>query len=150
VFHTRGTKHPVSLGVRQSAGSSPANRRRGVPFRCNEKLLFCLCRTCVLEQNTSDECESYTAAERALTGTWVTDEVRLAVEKGCRLLDIHEVYQYQVTQYNRATGEGGLFVDYINKFLNSKLRLACIPAGFEPLTMQTVTFNCSGKAKGSV
>ena len=57
---------------------------------------------------------------RALTGTWVKDEVRLAVEKGYRILEIHEVYQYHVTQYNPESGEGGLFVDYINTFLKLK------------------------------
>jgi hypothetical protein len=77
---------------------------KNLPFRWNKKPLFCLCRTCVLEQNTSDECRNYTDAERALTGTCVIDEVRLAVEKGYSLLDIHDVYQYQVSQYNRATG----------------------------------------------
>jgi hypothetical protein len=27
-----------------------------LPFRCNSKLLFCLCKTCALEQNTHSEC----------------------------------------------------------------------------------------------
>jgi len=44
------------------------------------------------------------------------DEVRLAVEKVYRILEIYEVYEYQVTQYNPETGLGGLFVDYINTF----------------------------------
>jgi len=48
------------------------------------------------------------------------DEVRLAVQKGYRILQIHEVYEYQVTQYNPETGEGGLFVNYINMFLKLK------------------------------
>jgi len=30
---------------------------------------------------------------RALNGTWVIDEVRLAVEKGYRILEIYEVYE---------------------------------------------------------
>jgi len=42
---------------------------------------------------------------------------RLALEKGYRILEIYEVYVYQVTQYKRETGEGGLFVGYINNFL---------------------------------
>jgi hypothetical protein len=100
-----------------------------LPFRCNKKLLFCLCRTCVLEQNTSDECQNYTDARRAHTGTWVIDGVRLAIEKGYKLLDIHEVYQYRVTQYNRETGEGGLFVDYINTFLKLKAEASGYPSG---------------------
>ena len=52
-----------------------------------------------------------------MTGTWVMDEVRLAVEKGYRIIEIYEVYEYQVTQYSPENGEGGHFVDYINTFL---------------------------------
>jgi hypothetical protein len=63
-----------------------------------------------------------------MTGTWVIDEVRLGVEKGYKLLDVHEVYEYQVTQYNRATGEGGLFVEYINTFLKLKAEASGYPS----------------------
>jgi len=45
------------------------------------------------------------------------EEVRLAIEKGYRILEIYDVYECQVTQYNPETGEGGLFVDYIITFL---------------------------------
>jgi len=48
------------------------------------------------------------------------DEVRLAVEKDYRILDIYEVYEYQITQYSRESDEGGLFVDYVNTFLKLK------------------------------
>ena len=82
-----------------------------LPFRCNNKLLFCLCRSCAVEQNFEDECAHETAAERALTGTWVMDEVRTAVEKGYKVLEIFEVYEYDVTQYDHQTGQGGLFVE---------------------------------------
>jgi len=52
------------------------------------------------------ECTHTEDEDCALTGTWVMDEVRLAVQKGYRILEIHEVFQYQVTQYNPETGEG--------------------------------------------
>ena len=78
-----------------------------LPFRCNNKLLFCLCRTCVLTAS-SEVCVHTRDEERALSGTWVMDEVRLAVEKGYRILEIYEVYEYQVTEYNPKTGEVGL------------------------------------------
>jgi hypothetical protein len=45
----------------------------------------------------------------ALTGTWVIDKVRMAVQKGYRILEIHEVYEYKVTRYDPETREGGLF-----------------------------------------
>jgi len=55
------------------------------------------------------------------------DKVRLAVEKGYRILEIYEVYEYQVIQYNPERGEGGLFVDYINTFLKLKLEASGYP-----------------------
>ena len=48
------------------------------------------------------------------------DEVRIAVQKVYRILDIYEVYEYQIT-HSRETDEGGLFVDYINTFLKLKV-----------------------------
>jgi len=48
------------------------------------------------------------------------DEVTLSAERGYRILEIKNVYDYQVTQYDPKTGEGGLFVDYINTFLKLK------------------------------
>ena len=52
-----------------------------LPFRCNKNLFICLCRTCVNEQNMRGDCRHISDAERAISGTWVTDEIRLAVEK---------------------------------------------------------------------
>ena len=80
-----------------------------LPFRCNGKLLFCLCKTCATEQNT-DPCPHEAVADRALTATRVIDEIRLAVGKGYRVVEVLEVYEYKVTQYDPATGQGGLFV----------------------------------------
>jgi len=79
-----------------------------LPHRSRNELLFCLCRSCVYEQNISGECKHLRDDERALSGTWVLDEVQLAVEKGYRVLDIYELYEYQITQYSRETDEGGL------------------------------------------
>ena len=87
-----------------------------LPYRSNNKLLFCLCRSCVYERNISGECKHLRDDERALTGTWVLDEVRLAVEKGYRILDMYEVYDYEITQYSRETEEGGFCVYYMNTF----------------------------------
>jgi hypothetical protein len=64
---------------------------------------------------------------RALTFTWVVDEVRLAVERGYRVLKIHELYEYEVTQYDPKTGEGGHFVQYINTFLKLKAEASGYP-----------------------
>ena len=44
------------------------------------------------------ECQYFPDAERAISGTWVIDEVRLAVEKVYKIREIHEVYEYQIIQ----------------------------------------------------
>jgi hypothetical protein len=54
--------------------------------------------------------------ERALTATWVVDEVRFAAEHGYSVLKIHEFYEYEITQYDPYIGEGGHFVQYIDTF----------------------------------
>jgi hypothetical protein len=74
------------------------------------------------------ECQHFSDAERCLEGTWVIYEVRLAVNKGYKILEIQEVYQYEVTQYNPDTGEGGLFVEYINTFLKLKQEASGYPS----------------------
>ena len=52
------------------------------------------------------ECQHLSDAERAISGMWVIPEIKLAIEKGYKILEIHEVYEYQVTQYNQETGKG--------------------------------------------
>ena len=54
-----------------------------------------------------------------MEGTWVIDEVRLAVDRGYKISEIMEVYEYEVTRYDSNTGEGGLFADY-DTFLKLK------------------------------
>jgi hypothetical protein len=95
-------------------------------FRFNSKLLFCLCKTCAIEQNTV--CTHETIADRALIGSWVIDEIRRAVEKGYCLIEVFEVYKYEVTQYDPATGRGGLFVECINNFLKLKAEASGYPS----------------------
>jgi len=99
-----------------------------LPYRYDKKLLFCLCRTCVQEHNAKSECQHRSDEERCLEGTWVIGEVRLAVDKGYKILEILEVYEYQVTRYDAETGNGGLFSDYINTFLKLKTEASGFPS----------------------
>ncbi len=75
-----------------------------LPFRCNKWLLFYLCRYCAIEYNRTEPFTHETVAEKALTGTWVLDEIRLDLKKGYKLVEVHEVYEYQVAQYDPQTG----------------------------------------------
>jgi hypothetical protein len=42
----------------------------------------------------TSKCQHFSDAERCLEGTWVIHEVRLAVERRFKILEIQEVYQY--------------------------------------------------------
>jgi hypothetical protein len=46
--------------------------------------------------------------QTALIGMWVMDEVRLAVQKAYQVIEVYEMYEYNVTQYNPQTGRGGI------------------------------------------
>lgn len=57
-------------------------------------------------QNTVSECPHNTE-ERALIGTWVLCEIKLALQNGYIILDMFEVWQYQTVQYDSTTKTGG-------------------------------------------
>ena len=99
-----------------------------LPSKCDARLLFCLCRTCATERNLDAECSHTSVADRALTGVWVLDEVRLAVEKGYEVINVYKVYQYEVTRYDPATGKSGLYVEYVNAFLKLKAEASGYPS----------------------
>ena len=57
-----------------------------LPYRSHKKLMFPLCRTCV-ESCQEDTC-LHTDEERALIGTWVSEELKLAVKKGYKIAQV--------------------------------------------------------------
>lgn len=89
-----------------------------LPLKMNGKLMFVLCRTCGLKMNHRN-CE-HTSEQRALNGTWVIDEVQKAVEEGYQLLEVFEVWQYTVEQYDAVKKTGGLFTRMMDKFIRIK------------------------------
>ena len=60
-----------------------------LPYRTQGKLMFALCKTC------ADTCNqtpcTHTDHERAIQGTWCSVELVKALEKGYRILQMHEV-----------------------------------------------------------
>ena len=84
----------------------------------NNKLMFPVYRTCA--ENHQTECY-YTDDERTLTGTWVTDEVKKALEIGYEIKKIYEVWHFEHTErYNPEIKSDGLFTNYVNTFLKLK------------------------------
>lgn len=60
-----------------------------LPTKYNGKLLFSLCRTCG-ETYQKSLCQHITK-DRSLTGTWVTDEFKMAMAQGYKILKMYEV-----------------------------------------------------------
>ncbi|CAC5375852.1 unnamed protein product [Mytilus coruscus] len=76
-------------------------------------------KTCTELQQTTT-C-LHTKNERAITGTWVTDELKKAKEKGYIVEQIYEVWHFNdVEQYDPKSKSGGIFTEYINTFLKMK------------------------------
>lgn len=57
-----------------------------LPVRLNGKLLFRLCSKCASTMQQS-QCDHHDD-ERSIVGTWVTEEIKLAIKKGYRILEV--------------------------------------------------------------
>ncbi|XP_036147283.1 uncharacterized protein LOC118647134 [Monomorium pharaonis] len=90
-----------------------------LPYRVNGKLIFGLCRSCY-ETFSTLPCTHDSPSDREFEGTWVSCELRKAVEKGYFVTEVSEIWQYNVTRYDPGTRQGGLFAEYINTFLQLK------------------------------
>ncbi|KAJ8020849.1 putative DNA polymerase [Holothuria leucospilota] len=90
-----------------------------LPHRCDGKLFFPLCNTCAKHRKMGP-C-SHSDDERALHGTWVTEEVKKALEKGYVIKKVYEVWHFKETsEYDPKSKQGGLFTQYVNTFLTLK------------------------------
>ena len=102
-----------------------------LPMKQNGKLTFPLCGACVTDEmakpmhERSNLC-GHTPEQRVLRGTWVTLELQKAVEKGYRIIKIHEVFHFPPSQIRQ-----GLFAEYVNTFLKVKQEAAGWPEGCE-------------------
>ena len=100
VLPPRGLLHPV------------------LPYRTQNKLMFPLCKTCADTLNKGP-C-THSEHERSILGTWCHVELLKAIEKGYRILKIHEVWHFPVR-----TGE--LFKEYVDTFLKIKQEASGYP-----------------------
>ena len=94
-----------------------------LPIRMHNKLLFPLCRSCC-ENLNQDECTHTCVRDREFSGTWLSDELKKAVQLGYVITNIDEIWQYSTQKYNPLNDQSdqtnGLFVEYINTFLKIK------------------------------
>ncbi|XP_031334749.1 uncharacterized protein LOC116166444 [Photinus pyralis] len=95
-----------------------------LPIKLNKKLMFPLCLTCAKSFNQEECCHD--VEDRAIVGTWVSDELVKALEKGYEILKIYEVWDYRTEQYNGKSG--GLFTEMMNTFIKIKQEASGWPA----------------------
>lgn len=90
-----------------------------LPLVSKGKLKFPLCATCA-ENETQGPCKC-SDRDRSFVGTWCTPELMMAVKKGYQIVKIYQVFHWRNTsQYDPKRKDGGLFTDFINKFLKIK------------------------------
>ena len=88
-------------------------------YRVNGKQRFPLCETYATTNQQTPCCHN--ANDRAFVGTWVTDEIKKAIDKGYKVLDVYKVWYFnEISRYNPTTMTGGLFTEYVNAFLKLK------------------------------
>ena len=100
-----------------------------LPARIGDKLLFALCSACAtLKLKTCDHSEK----DRMLEGTWVTEEVKLAVRNGYKVLKIFSVWHWNASEkYDAEKKSGGFFTEYVNTFLKVKQENSGYPSWCE-------------------
>ena len=77
-----------------------------------EKLVFTLCKACT-ETRNQNKCK-HTDNERSFIGTWTTDEINKATEKGYKVIRTYKVWHFNKSNYD-------LFKGYIRRFMKIKL-----------------------------
>ncbi len=89
-----------------------------LPYRACAKLMFPLCKTCA--DTTSKTVCTHTDSERAIMGTWCHVELLKAVEKGYKILRLHEVWHFPEQSDE-------LFKEYVDTFLKIKQEASGYP-----------------------
>lgn len=111
-----------------------------LPVRIENRLCFGLCNMCMEKLNTVHSCE-HSDDERALIGTWVLNEVHLALQNGYVIVDVFEIWQYDTIQYDPINKCGGLFTEYMNTFLKLKQESSGLPSSITSLDQYIQDFH---------
>lgn len=118
-----------------------------LPYRMHNRLLFPLCRKCA-EDMCQNDCTHEEIKDRIISGTWVVDELRKAISKGYKITKIHEIWQYETTQYDPVTDEGGLFPLFVKVFSKYKTQASGFPKGIVTLEQKLKFISDFAEAEG--
>lgn len=96
-----------------------------LPSRVHNKNMFVLCCACAVLENTAT-C-THTEDERCLYGEWCSPEVYKAMQYGYKLIEIYCVLHYENKIEYKGESESGLFGQYIDKWLKTKIEASGFP-----------------------
>ena len=65
-----------------------------LPYKCNKKLLFPLCRTCAEISDNSKLCNHDREEDREFIGTWASIELFEAMKLRYQHKDVHEIWYF--------------------------------------------------------
>ena len=88
-----------------------------LPMESKGRLVFALCGICADERLY--DCE-HEGESRAITGTWTTEEVKVALEYKYKIVKVYEIWHFPERSET-------VFKDYINTFLKGKVEASGYP-----------------------
>ena len=86
----------------------------------NGKLVFPLCHTCAVEEQTQ-RC-NHSDKKRQLSNTYTSVELELALEHDYTIVNVYETWEYE--------GDDTIFREYQNEFLRNKIEASGLPEQF--------------------
>ena len=88
-----------------------------LPAKINGKTMFTLCQRCA--ENGLSKC-LHNDNDRSFTGTWCIPEVKLALEKGYKIIKTYEIWKFEKSAFD-------LFKGYVMNFLKTKQEASGYP-----------------------
>jgi hypothetical protein len=92
----------------------------------NGKFTFGLCNACMLSKQTH-KCK-HSIKQRALLGVWVSEEIKLALQYGYKILTVYEVWHWSAEKRS-----SDLFKEYLQCYLKYKVESSGFPAKYDTL-----------------
>ena len=102
-----------------------------LPMHINDQILYTLCYKCAYDKN-KDEC-LHSEEERMLISTWVSVELKLAINKGYRIIDIYEIWHFDTISGGEQNNYHGVFTDFINDCIKVKVEASDYPRNYMTL-----------------
>ena len=119
----REIKDDVFFGIARVDVLAPSDLEIPVLYiKIKGKLVFPLCTKCAKRADHSKECK-HKDKQRKLSGSYASVELKLALRKGYRIVEVFEVWYFQ--------RDSTVFMEYQKRFLRDKIEASGVPPEYE-------------------